>query len=125
MLPLRPPMPPTHPLYRLPGPQPGLLQGGNIDLLRRALLRVPNPRGGLSSVYSTSYRLPPGMPNAGREVLIPQVIHRNGRWQVVSPQQAWDYYRATGKNLGVFANPAAANHYAQLLHLQQARNRIV
>lgn len=60
------------------------------------------------------------MSNAGKEVLIPRVIHQQGRWQVASPKRAWDYYRATGKNLGVFANTAAANRYAQLLHRQQA-----
>ena len=113
----------TSPLYRLPGPHPGLVQRGNIDILRRALLSIPNPHGGHSSVYSTSFTVPQGMPHAGREVLIPRVIHQGGRWQIASPRQAWDYYRATGKNLGVFKNPAAADRYAQLLHLQQALER--
>jgi hypothetical protein len=115
------PHPPSR--YRLPGPQPGMISSGNIDILKRALLHVPNPHGGFSSVYSTSFAAPKGYPNAGREVLIPRVIHQNGRWQVVSPQQAWQYYLATGKNLGVFQNPAAANRYARLLHLQQAGGR--
>jgi hypothetical protein len=61
------------------------------------------------------------MPNAGKEVLIPQVIHQRGRWQVVGPKQAYAYYRATGKNLGVFENPRAADAYAKRLHRQQER----
>lgn len=115
--------PPPPSRYRLPGPQPGMIRAGNIDILKRMLLHVPNPHGGFSSVYSSSNAAPAGYPNAGREVLVPGVIHRQGRWQVVSPQQAWKYYLATGKNLGVFRNPAAANRYAELLHLQQARGR--
>ena len=107
--------------YRLPGSSLGLVRGGNIDILARARLRVANPKGGYSSVYSTSFTLPRGTPNAGKEVLIPQVVHRQNRWQVVGPKQAYDYYRATGKNLGVFQNPAAANRYAERLHRQQAR----
>lgn len=107
--------------YRLPGTHPGLVRGGNIDILARARLRVANPKGGYSSVYSTSFTLPKGTPNAGKEVLIPQVVHQNGRWQIVSARKAYDYYRATGKNLGVFQNPAAANRYAGRLHRQQAR----
>lgn len=117
------PAPAPPPRFRLPGPQPGMVSPGNIDILKRMLLHVPNPHGGASSVYSTSFTLPRGMPNAGKEVLIPQVIHLNNRWQVVSPEQAWRYYMATKKNLGVFRNAAAANRYANLLHLQQARGR--
>lgn len=107
--------------YRLPGKNPGLVRGGNIDILARARLRVANPKGGYSSVYSTSFTLPKGYPNAGKEVLVPQVVHQNKRWQVVGPKRAFDYFRATGKNLGVFENAKAANAYAGRLHRQQAR----
>jgi hypothetical protein len=103
-------------------PAPGLIRPGNIDLAARSLLHVPNPEvGGYSSIYSTSFRLPRGYPNAGRQVLIPRVVHTGGRWQIVSPLQAWHYFQATGKNLGVFKSIAAANRYSDLLHVLQAR----
>lgn len=97
------------PLYVVPGKYPGLVQPGNINVLDRP--PVKNPNGGYSSVLSFSIGTPKG------EVLIPQVV--NG--QIVSKQAAMQHYFRTRQHLGVFADSASADRYAQALHLQQER----
>lgn len=51
----------------------------------------------------------------GREVLIPTVV--NGK--VVSNAKAIAWFKRTGQYLGVFDSIAAANRYAQALHVEQ------
>ena len=53
----------------------------------------------------------------GKEVLIPTV--REDGW-LMSPQEAIQYFRQTGKHLGVFRNPQEANAFADALHNEQA-----
>ena len=53
----------------------------------------------------------------GREVLLPGVD--DGR--VVNARQAFDRYRQTGRNLGIFDTPEHADMYAEALHRAQAR----
>jgi hypothetical protein len=85
---------------------------GNIDLYNRP--SVPNV-GGRSSVYSMTFPLP-----GGQAILLPGVIKdAKGRWTIGNFQQAWAYYKKTGQHLGVFANEAQANQYANALHHQQ------
>ena len=109
------------PLFVAPHPSgdfhPGLISPGNIDILERAKLSVPNPLGGNSSVYSTSVNFGDG------EVLIPRVIpDGKGGWTVdVSEMadQAVAHYKKTGENLGTFKTPQDATAYGDILHKQQ------
>lgn len=106
------------PLYVLPGSNPGLLVRGNIDINNRP--SVPNPQGGMSSVFSASC----GVDMDGREVqmLYPTVIPAGaGKWQIVSRDRGCNYAIRTGKHLGIFDTIAHAKAYANRLHLQQAR----
>lgn len=94
--------------FVVPGSWPGMVRPGNIDLNDRPVAH--NPDGSISTVKSISFGI------NDHEVLIPQVV--DGK--VVTPMQALAAYQATGQHLGVFTSPAAANNYANALHLQQA-----
>lgn len=96
-------------VYTLPGANPGLLRGGNIDIANRPVAH--NADGSISTVKSFSINVD------GEEILIPQVV--NGK--VVSQKAAIDHYFKTKQNLGVFKSAAAADAYAQRLHNEQAR----
>ena len=80
---------------------------GNIDLNNRIV--VHNQDGSISTERSISANFD------GVEVLIPTVI--NGT--IVSDQAAINYYVQTGEYLGKFATVAAADEYAERLHLRQ------
>lgn len=101
------------PLYVLPGPHPGLLYRGNIDINNRP--GVKNPAGGTSTVWSTSF----GTEIDGRsvEVLVPRVA--NGK--ILSEPQAEARYFRTRQQLGIFDTPTHATQYANRLHIQQAK----
>lgn len=88
---------------------PGLVAPGNIDIHDRPV--VHNADGSISTVRSISIGTPQG------EVLIPTVV--GGR--VVSEKAAIAAFRRTGRHLGIFNSPEAANHYAAQLHEQQAQ----
>jgi hypothetical protein len=86
----------------------GLLEAGNINLLKRP--QVKNPDGSISTVRSISIE------QDGKTFLIPTVSD-DGR--VVTDQEAVDIFHSTGKHLGVFDNEDNATKYAQELHKQQ------
>jgi hypothetical protein len=82
--------------------------GGNIPLNNRP--QVPMGNGQTATVRSMSVGMPEG------EVLMPTI--REDGWPM-SEKQAVDWYRKTGKHLGIFGSPDEANRYADLLHRQQ------
>ena len=56
------------------------------------------------------------------EVLVPGV--GDGKTypsRQLTTKEALDQYKKTGSNLGTFKSPAAANAYAQKLHVDQAK----
>lgn len=83
---------------------------GNIDLSNRPQVR--NKDGSISTVLSMSI----GTDEV--EVLVPRVTP-DGR--VLTEKQAIAEYERTGKHLGIFPTVKAANEYAELLHVSQAR----
>lgn len=89
---------------------PGMLRLGNIDLNHRPIVR--NPDGTISTVRAITVG-----PENGRYFLLPTVVGK----KVVSNQAAIDHWRKTGQHLGVFASEASADHYANQLHNDQAR----
>jgi predicted transcriptional regulator len=90
------------------GRPPGLIQPGNIDLNNRPV--VKNADGSISTVRSISVGID------GKTYLIPTVVGN----KVVSNADAVKAFQQTGRHLGVFESPDAADAYAQQLHLQQA-----
>lgn len=98
------------PVYVAGGAKPdGMVSQGNIDIANRPV--VNNADGSISTVRSITIE------QDGKAILIP-TVSEDGK--ILSNETAIKQYQTTGKNLGVFANEAAADKYAGDLHNQQA-----
>ena len=109
----------TTPLSTLnPTPSSGLLVPGNINLYNRP--EIPNPNGGTSTVYSTSFTDEnPKSPYFGKEVLVPKAVGN----RILTDDEAKRNYQITGQHMGVFADPDSATAYAQQVHNDYAAGK--
>lgn len=96
-------MPKKRPITIMARPK-GMLEEPTLDMSNRP--RVKNPDGSTSTTRSMSFR-----DDAG-ERLIPTV--REDGWYM-SPKQAIEHAKKTGRHLGVFATPQDATEYAKKL----------
>lgn len=109
-----PPTPPTQPAptksvnYQMgPRTAPGMVAPGNIDLWGRP--RVRNDDGSVSTIRNATFTIEdPQSPYYGKTVMLPTVMD-NGT--IVSPHDAYQNYRKTGKHLGIFDTPENADLY--------------
>lgn len=85
---------------------------GNIDLYDRDT-GLYDEDGSLMTVRSMSFG------EDGKEILVPTVVKKDGKWQVLSDDEAIDWYHKTGEYLGKFDTVEEANAYADSLHRQQ------
>lgn len=90
----------------------GMTEAPNINLYNRPT--VHNPDGTISSVRSMSFNMD------GKEILVPTVSD-DGR--ILADREAMDTYRKTGKHLGIFTTPQAADAYAEQLHNDYAAGK--
>lgn len=90
----------------------GLLEPGNIDLFAQP--EVPNPKGGISTVFSTSVGFD------GKEFLLPRVTP-DGRF--LSPDEAIREFKKTKRHLDVFDSPENATAFAKQLHSDYAAGK--
>ena len=101
-----------------PAASHGRPEGGNIDLYDRP--KVPNPKGGTSTVYSMSFRdEDERSPRFGQEVLVP--LADEGR--ILSEAEARQKYQKGGRHLGAFRTPEEATAYAKQLHEDYERGK--
>jgi hypothetical protein len=92
------------------GAPAGMTERGNIDLTNRP--RVQNADGSVSTLRSMSFR------EGTQEILIPTVSD-DGR--IMSPGEAIQAYRKTGRHLGKFTSPEDATAYAKALSSEQGK----
>ena len=88
---------------------PGQVEAGNIDLHHRSVAK--NADGSISTVLSKSFQ-----DDDGKEVLVPTVSPVG---TIMPDRAAWGLYKRTGKHLGKFDSPDAADRFAQSLHEEQ------
>ena len=93
------------------GKPKGLLEAGNINVLERPQVKLPD--GSVATVHSMSFE-----DKNGNEVLVP-MISPDGK--IMSQDEARAFYYKTGQHLGKFENPDVATDYAIKLHKQQAK----
>ncbi len=122
---------------------------GNVDIAHRP--DIKNSDGSHSSVFSTSFGMDNGevlVPGVGDGKTYParqlRVLYtlpdKSQQWAVPGNQpkswkapdkptaqnnEALDQYIKTGKNLGTFKTPDAANRYGQILHQDQSKMKVV
>lgn len=96
----------------------GMVAPGNLDLYDRPA--VKNPDGSLSSLYSSSRSEGDSSGNSPYETLVPGVTEQGKR---VEPDQGWQNYQRTGRNLGTFIDVPSADRYAEQLHLDADAGR--
>ena len=87
---------------------------GNIDLHARNT-GLHDENGKLMTVRSMSFN------EDGKEVLVPTIVKRDGKWTQLSDDEAIDWYHRTGEHLGKFDSIEEANQYADRLHKQQEK----
>ena len=90
----------------------GQYGAGNIDLTKRDT-GLYDESGNLMTVKSMSFE------EDGKEILVPTVVNRGGKWVELSDEEAIDWYHKTGEYLGKFDTVSEANAYAEKLHLEQ------
>lgn len=101
-----------------PAASHGRPEQGNIDLFDRP--KVPNPKGGTSTVYSMSFQDEDEQsPRFGQEVLVP----RADEGRILSEDEARKKYYKTGHHLGAFRTPDEATAYAKQLHDDYERGK--
>jgi hypothetical protein len=93
------------------GKPEGLIEAGNIDILSRPQVKLPD--GKVATVHTMSFY----DKKNGYEVLVP-MISPDGK--MMSHDEARDFYKKTGQHLGKFETPDLATQYAHKLHEQQA-----
>ena len=91
-------------------PTPTPKQKGNIDLSKWKV-RHRNGDGSISTILSMSFGTDDG------EILVPTFSPQGKK---LSPDQAIEQYRVTGKHLGKFHTPEEANTFAEALHQKEA-----
>ena len=93
---------------------PGMVSPGNVDITQRP--NIKNADGSHSSVFSMSSEVD------GKEVLYPGVGDGTTYpLRKLTPAEALDQYKKTGKSLGAFKDAASADAYAKTLHEDQAK----
>lgn len=92
----------------------GLVEQGNIDLTKQPSIHNPET-GGNSTVWSMSIGTDKG------ETLISRVTPDG---KILSKQDAINYYKKTGNNLGTFKSVKDADSYAETLHNDYANGKI-
>ena len=87
---------------------------GNIDLTNRNT-GLYDEDGNIMTVKSMSFE------EDGKEILVPTIVKKNGKWVELSDKEAIDWYHKTGEYLGKFNSVEEADKYAEQLHQQQAK----
>ena len=89
----------------------GLVKVGNIDLTKQPSVYNPETKG-QSTVWSMSVGVPEG------EMLITRVTPDG---KILSPKEAFNYAKKTGKHLGIFKTSEDADNYAKKMHISYER----